>query len=175
MSTQNAKIPTSKLIILYLLNSLDFKLSELQIVKCITENDWANYFDIKEHLFELSEKDMLKKRETPNGVFYTITDIGKSSIDMFYKDILHSVRENIDSFSERNADLLKKESDLFADYIKLKDSEYRVTLRILEDTRSIFEINLVVYSKKEAEQIMINWLKSASNIYKYSYTELLNE
>jgi hypothetical protein len=175
MSNQNQKIPISKLVILYLLNSLDLQLSEHQIVKCITNNNWGNYFDIKESLFELSEIDMLKKRETPNGVFYTITDIGKSSIEIFSKDILHSVRENIDSYSKNNRDSLQKESDLFADYIKLKDNEFRVTLRILEDTSSIFEINLVVYSKGEAETIINNWLKSASNIYKYTYTELMNE
>lgn len=175
MTTKKQEVSISKLIILYFLNTLSFKLSELQIIKAITDNEWANYFDIKENLFELSESDMLKKRETPNGVFYTITDIGKSSISIFYKDILHSVRENIDKFSKDNLDILHRESELFSDYIKLKDDEFRVTLRILEDTSPIFEINLVVYSKEEAEQIMNNWLSSASNIYKYAYTELMNE
>jgi len=175
MSTQDTKISVSKLILLYLFNAVDIKLSELQIIRCITNQNWSNYFDIKESLFELNKSGMLEKRESPNGLFYHITTSGKESIGLFYKDILHSVRDSIDQYSKANKDQLKKESDLFADYIKLGDDEYRVSLRILDDTRSIFEINLVVYSKDEAEQMMNNWLSSAQNIYKFDYTELMNE
>ena len=169
----NERIPAPKLVILFLFNTLETTLNELQLVSVLTENDWANYFDIKESLAELSEVGMLFRQETPNGIFYQITDSGKESLSHFYKDILHSVRESIIQYCAANRDTLSRERDLFSDYIKLDDDEYRVTLRILDNTKPIFEINLTAYTKEQAETMISNWSEAASVIYKSAYTELI--
>lgn len=169
------RIPTPKLVILFLLRSLDIQLNELQIVRILTENDWANYFDIKESLSELSETGMLFKLETPNGVFYHITDAGTESFLLFFKDIRHSVREEIKRFAVKNRDNLSRESDLFSDYIKLSDDEYRVILKILDQTRTVFEIQLMAYTKEQAEAMIKNWTNAAAVVYKSAYTELIKE
>ncbi len=174
MSNQETKIPISKLVILFLFNTLDITLNELQIVRILTNQDWANYFDIKTHLFELVETDMLSQRETPHGVFYAITPSGKESISLFFKDIMLSVREQITAFCKKNADELYREADLFSDYIMVSDTQFRVTLKILEDTQPTFELDLLVYSKEEAETLIKNWSAGAKNIYRHIYTELMN-
>ena len=162
-----------KLTILYLFKTLDITLNEFQLVRVLTENDWANYFDIKESLAELSDVGMLLRQETPNGIFYQITEAGKESLSHFYKDILHSVRERVRQYCAVNRDDLSRESELFSDYIKLDDDEYRVTLRILEKTKTVFEVNLTAYSKEQAETMIKNWPDAASVIYKSAYTELI--
>ena len=173
MINQETKIPVSKLVILFLFNTLNITLNEHQVVRILTNHDWANYFDIKDHLFELVETEMLSKRETPHGVFYTITPLGTDSINLFYKDIMLSVRENIDSFSKQNGDTLNREADLYSDYIMVSDTEFRVTLKILDKTQPTFELDLLVYSKDEAETLIRNWNISAKGIYQHIYTELM--
>lgn len=174
MNDQETKIPVSKLVILFLFNTLDITLNEMQIVRILTNHDWANYFDIKTHLFELVEAEMLGRRETPHGVFYSITPSGKESISLFFKDIMLSAREQIIAFSKANLDELNREADLFSDYIMVSDTEFRVTLKILEDTLPTFELDLLVYSKEEAETLIRNWTAGAKNIYRHIYTELMN-
>jgi len=167
------KIPAPKLVILFLFQTLDIKLNELQLVRILPENDWANYFDIKESLSELSKTGMLLKQESPNGIFYQITDAGQESINLFYKDIRHSIREDIKQYASKNRDNLARESDLFSDYIKLSDDEFRVILKILDNTLTIFEIQLMAYTKEQAETMIKNWQSAASVIYKSAYTELI--
>ena len=169
------KIPAPKLVILFILQSLDIQLNELQIVRVLTENDWANYFDIKESLSGLCETGALYRQDSPNGIFYQITDAGRDSINLFYKDIRHSVREDILEYAQKNRDDLARESDLFSDYIKLSDDEFRVILKILDNTRTVFEIHLMAYTKEHAETMIKNWKSAASVIYKSVYTELIRE
>ncbi len=173
MNNQESGIPVSKLVILYLFDSLGITLNEHQTVRILTDHDWANYFDVKENLFELADSGMLETHETPHGVFYQITPSGKSSIEIFYKDIMLSVREQISTFSKANRDELAREADLFSDYIKVSDDEYRVTLKILFKTRPTFELEIFVYSKEEAETLIRNWHAGAKNIYQHIYTELM--
>jgi len=175
MNNQYIKIPQSKLIILYMFNSIDLQLSELQAIKYLTTNDWANYFDVKEHIEELIKSELLLKQETPSGVYYSITPSGKESIDLFYKEILFSVRKDIDDFACDSKEMIRLESGLFSDYLKLADDEYRVNLRVLDNARTTFEINIIVYSKTEAEALMNNWVSRASTIFKNTYSELIKE
>ncbi len=175
MTNKYIKIPQSKLIILYMFKSISLQLSELQAIKYLTTNDWANYFDVKEHLDDLVSSNMLLKQETPNGRYFSITESGIESIDLFYKEILFSVRKDIDDFAQESKEVIKLESGLFSDYLKLSEDEYRVNLRVLDNARTTFEINIMVYSKHEAESLMNNWVSRASNIYKYTYSELIKE
>jgi|GEM_PF-928610 len=174
MSNAETKIPVSKLVILFLFNSLNITLNEHQVIRILTDHDWANYFDLKAHLFELTKTDMLALRETPHGVFYSITPAGKASIDLFCKDIMLSTRQQIMAFAKANTDDLNREADLFSDYIKVSDTEFRVTLKILDKTLPTFELDLLVYSKEEAETLIKNWNAGAKNIYQHIYTELMN-
>jgi predicted transcriptional regulator len=78
-------IAQNKLLILYLLRSINIQLSELQILRIVTENGWINYFDLKECMFELIENKLVEGRETPEGAFYTITELGRSTLYYFEK------------------------------------------------------------------------------------------
>jgi hypothetical protein len=175
MNDNYTKVPESKLIILYMFATISSKLSELQAIKYLTTNKWANYFDVKQHLCDLSSSNLLSVQDTPNGRYYAITDSGRESIEIFHKEILFSVRKSIDAFCLDNDDTIRLESGLFSDYIKLSDDEYRVNLKVLDDLRTSFELNIIVYSKREAEMLMNNWVTRATDIYKYTYASLIKE
>ena len=77
MATQDSGISTTKLLLLYLLNAVDSRLSELQILRIVSENNWVSYFDLQENLFELIQGGMLESKQNINGKFYQITELGK--------------------------------------------------------------------------------------------------
>lgn len=165
-------IAQSKLLILYLLRSINIQLSEMQILRIVTENGWINYFDLKECLFELIESKLVEERETPVGSFYAITEQGRSTLFYFERELLGSLRKTIDAYCEANRDDLRLETELSANYIRIDEGEYKVMLRVLENQIPVFELNLITYSKDSAEAFIKKWKDVAPKIYKNTYDSL---
>lgn len=165
-------IAQNKLLILYLLKSINIQLSELQILRIVSENSWLNYFDLKECMFELMESRLVDQRDTPNGLFYSITDLGSETVFYLEKELPASVRKAVDTYCIANRDELRLETELFADYLKIDEGEYKVMLKVLENQVPVFELNLVTYSQTSAETFIKKWKDVAPKIYKSTYEKL---
>ena len=161
-------IAQSKLLILYLLKTISIQLSELQILRIVTENGWLNYFDLKECMFELIESRLVEQRDTPSGMFYSITELGNTTVYYLAKEMPASLRKSIDTYCEANRDELRLETELCADYIKIDESEYKVMLKVLENQAPVFELNIVTYSQASAETFINKWKSVAPKIYKHT-------
>jgi len=162
-------IAQNKLLILYLLKSINISLSELQILRIVTVNGWMGYFDLKESMFELIESKLVAQRETPNGALFSITELGGTTLYYLKKELLSSLRKSIDEYCAANRGDLRLETELSADYIKIDENEYKVMLKILENQIPVFELNLVTYSKASAQAFIENWKNIAPKIYKSTY------
>ena len=162
-------IAQNKLLILYLLKTINIHLSELQILRIVTDNNWLNYFDLKECMFELIESNLVDQRETPSGVFYSITELGCTTLFHLEKELLSSQRKAIDKYCEENRDELRLETELFAEYIKIDEGEYKVMLKVLENQIPVFELNLITWSQSSAEAFIKKWRDAAPKIYKSTY------
>lgn len=167
-------IAQNKLLILYLLKTINIQLSELQILRTVTENNWLNYFDLKECMFELMESNLVEQRETPNGTFYTITELGRTTLYYLEKELLNSQRKAIDDYCSANRDELRLETELFAEYIKIDEGEYKVMLKVLENQVPVFELSLMTYSQSSAEAFTKKWKHVAPKIYKSTYDDLVD-
>ena len=165
-------IAQNKLLILYLLKTINIQLSELQILRIVTDNNWLNYFDLKECMFELIESNLVEQRDTPNGAFFTITELGETTLFYLEKELFNSQRKAIDTFCIENRDELRLETELFADYIKIDEGEYKVMLKVLENQVPVFELNLITYSQNSAEEFIKKWKHVAPKIYKSTYDSL---
>jgi len=165
-------IAQNKLLILYLLRSINISLSELQILRIVTENGWINYFDMKECMFELIENKLVEERETPTGTFFTISEIGRNTLFYFEKELLGSLRKSIDAYCEANRNDLRLETELSADYVRIDEGEYKVMLKVLENQLPVFELSLITYSQESAESFIKKWKDVAPKIYKSTYDSL---
>ncbi len=165
-------IAQNKLLILYLLKTINIQLSELQILRIVTDNGWLNYFDLKECMFELIEGRLVEQRETPNGMFYAITELGQTTVFYLEKELLESQRKAVDAYCAANRDDLRLETELAADYIKIDEGEYKVMLKVLENQQPVFELNLITWSKSSAEAFIRKWKDVAPAIYKTAYDSL---
>ncbi len=166
-----------KLLLLYLLNTNPHRpeeqgghdrlmLTELQIMRIMDELELMSYFDLKECLFELKENRDINAGATPQGMMYSITEKGSDIINVMLEELHLSSRNAVRDYLVQNNDELKKESQYISEYIKLRENEYRVTLKVLEQNSTIFEINVVVYSKQQAQHISEKWKDRAVDIYR---------
>ena len=86
---------------------------------------------------------------------------------------LLALREEISAYASQNREKLRLETQLYAEYIRISDGEYRVTLKILERDVPVLDLNIVCYSKREAQTITSNWQDRATTIYKDLLLSLL--
>ena len=143
-----------KLMILYLIEKVDFPLSNSQI-------------------HELEEENMLRVKQIRNMSHYALSDEGSEAIEMFEYQIPNSIKEDIAQFLKEKEYELRKEASVTADFYPSKGDEYTVNLKIREKENLLLEINLNVVSRDQAVYICDHWEKKHSDVYSMLIEKLL--
>ena len=68
-----------KLMILYMLNKLEYPLTNTQITNFILEKDYTNYFTVQQTISDLLSSELITAESTHNNTRYRITDEGKET------------------------------------------------------------------------------------------------
>ena len=87
-----------KLMILYLIEKVDFPLSNSQISEFILDKGYTNYFTVQRAFRELEEENMLRVKQIRNMSHYALSDEGSEAIEMFEYQIPNSIKEDIAQF-----------------------------------------------------------------------------
>ena len=72
-----------KLIVLYMLDKVDFPLTTSQISEFILDKGYTTYFRLQETLSELTDSELLKIETTHNRTLYRLTETGADTIHFF--------------------------------------------------------------------------------------------
>ena len=164
-----------KLIILYILDRVDFPMTNAQLSNFITDRQYTNYFNVQQVLADLTDDGYITLDQTRNAAFYRITPDGHEALSFFYKNISRNIRDDIDMYLSEQQYSLREESSNVADYHEARKGEYVVELKVVERETSVIEIRLTVPSKENAETICRNWRKENADIYAYVLNSLLGE
>ena len=162
-----------KLMILYLIEKVDFPLSNSQISEFILDKGYTNYFTVQSAFHELEEENMLRVKQIRNMSHYALSDEGSEAIEMFEYQIPNSIKEDIAQFLKEKEYELRKEANVTADFYPSKGDEYTVNLKIREKESPLLEINLNVVSRDQAVYICDHWEKKHSDVYSMLIEKLL--
>lgn len=162
-----------KLIILYMLNKVDFPLTTAQISEFILDKGYTNYFKLQEVLSEMLESNLVKMETTHNRTLYHLTEDGADTIRYFHTRISSEIQQDIDDFLKEKAYELKEEVSVKSDYYKTTNHEYEVVCQIIEEGSNLIELKLTVPTQLEAEAIVSNWTKRNQEIYALLMSKLL--
>ena len=72
-----------KLIILYMLQNVNFPLSNTQISDFILEKEYTNYFHLQEALSELQDTKLIEIEKVRNTSYYHMTEEGSKTLSFF--------------------------------------------------------------------------------------------
>ena len=72
-----------KLIILYMLKKVEFPLTNSQISAFILEEQYTDYFTLQETLSDMVESRLLETQTIRNSTHYSLTDLGKETLEYF--------------------------------------------------------------------------------------------
>jgi DNA-binding PadR family transcriptional regulator len=162
-----------KLIIMYMLDKVDFPLTNGQISEFILDKEYTTYFTLQQAISEMVEAGFIREESTHNRTMYHLTEEGASTIEYFVTNISATIRHEIDDFLAEKAYELKSEVGVRADFYQVKGNEYHVRCQIIEGDSTLIDLTLSVPSKEEAVSVANNWTKHHQELYAQIMMKLL--
>ena len=162
-----------KLIVLTMLNKVDFPLTNAQISDFILTKEYTNYFTLQQVLSDLVETCLAEEHTVRNSTYYQATEKGKETLSFFGHMISSAIHEYMDKYFKDNAIALRDEMAVKADYYENNHEEYSVRLRVMEKDSALIDLTLSVPTEGQANAICDNWKKKNQKLYAYLMQELL--
>ena len=162
-----------KLIVLTMLDRVDFPLTNAQISDFILTKEYTNYFTLQQVLSELVETELSEVHTVRNSTYYHITEKGKETLNFFGHMVSAAIHEDIAKYFKDNAIALRDEMAVKADYFPNNQGEYSVRLRVMEKDSALIDMTLSVPTENQANSICDNWKRKNQKIYAYLMQELL--
>ena len=162
-----------KLIVLYMLDKLDFPLTNGQISEFILDKGYTNYFTLQQALSEMVEAGFIREETTHNRTLYHLTEEGAQTNQFFKKNISVAIQEDIDNFLLEKRYELKNQVSVKADYYPTKNGDYAVRCQILENGSPLIDLTLVMPTEEEATTMANNWTQKNQEIYAQIMANLL--
>jgi DNA-binding PadR family transcriptional regulator len=164
-----------KLIILFLLNKVDFPLTNSQISNFILEKGYTNYFNIQQSISELMEAEFINMESIGHNSYYKINDEGRETLSFFDNMISSAIREEIIDYLKENQYSLRNETSILAEYFDVKKGDFMARLRVLEKGEPIIDLSISVPTENEASKLCNNWKTESQKIYAFVLSTLLKE
>ncbi len=162
-----------KLIVLYMLQKVDFPLTNSQISEFVLERGYTTYFTLQSVLSELAENDMVRQEVIRNCSYYTLTEAGEEALRYFQNRISQPIRDDIDQYLRENKMQLRDEVSIVADYYKNTAEEYSVHCVVKEKYSNPIELTITVPDEAQARVACRNWKQKCQEIYEFVMKELL--
>ncbi len=170
---QSEMLMLYKLMILYILDRIDFPMTDSQLTDFFIGKNYTDYFTLHETINDLSEDGFISKEVIRNKTLYHITATGGEALSFFFKDISPAARADIDEYLSAQRYQLKEEQSTPADYYEIKHSEYLAECKMLDRDSVLLNVQITVSNESEAERICNNWKDNSTDIYTYIVTKLL--
>lgn len=172
---QQETLTLYKLIILFMLDKVDFPLTNAQISDFILEKGYTNYFHIQQSVSALQDNDFITTETIRNSSYLRITDAGREVLGYCLSDISPAIQQEIMDYLQEHRYQLRDEVSVVADYYEEKKDEFIVRCIAKDGNTNVIELNLNVASEEEASTICNNWQEKSQEIYAYLIQHLLAE
>lgn len=162
-----------KLIILYMLQKVDFPLTNSQISEFILDRGYTTYFTLQSVISELTQSNMIRQETIRNTSYYSLTESGEEALLYFQKRISKQIREDVDQYIKENKMKLRDEVSVMADYYKNTANEYSVHCIVKEKYSNPIDLTITVPDEIQARTVCRNWKQKCQEIYEHVMKELL--
>ncbi|MCQ2492088.1 MAG: DUF4364 family protein [Lachnospiraceae bacterium] len=154
-----------KLIVLFMLDQVEFPLTNSQIVEYVIDRGYTNYFTLQSVINDLVESEMIYVENVRNSSLYHIQSAGREAIEMFGDRMSSAIKEDILLYFEENRFELRNEVEITAEYYNNKKDDYFIHGVIKEKGNILLELTLNVGTKDDAVRICDHWNKNSSDVY----------
>lgn len=162
-----------KLMVLYMLDKVNFPLSNSQISEFVLNHQYTNYFTLQEIINTLVADNFVSVLSYRNSTQYRLTKEGSETISFFANKISPAIREDIDNYLKENSYELRCETNTTSDYYRNTNGEYTVHCQVKEGESTLIELNLSVPLESQADAMCSKWKDSSQEIYDFLMHKLM--
>lgn len=162
-----------KLIILSMLDKVDFALTNSQITAFMLEQGYTDYFTVQQTLSDMVQSGFLSARVIRNSTHYSMTPDGEETLAYFGNDVSAGIKRDIEEYFKKNKLQMRDENAIMADYDRTGSNEFVAHLEVKEKDAVLVGIDLSVPLEQQAIALCDNWKKKSQQIYGYLVKELL--
>lgn len=170
---QSDTLTLYKLIILFILNKVDFPLTNSQLSDFILEKEYTNYFNIQQAISELTSQELITMSTVRHSSYYRISTSGRETLEFFDNKISDAIKSDIMEYLRKNKYAMREEVSNLADYHEEKKNEFVVRCQVKEQGSSIIDLSLIVPTEDAAIAICNNWRKKSQSVYSHLMKMLL--
>lgn len=156
-----------KITILFMLDKIDFPLSNTQISNFFLEQDYTDYFTVQQIISDLFDSGLIRAQSTHNNTQYQITMPGRETLRFFKDKLTPAIAEDVTDFFKKNKMQLKDENSVIADFYKSTGSGFDVRCQLKENNISVIDLTMHVQTKAQANAVCSNWKKQNIEVYTY--------
>ena len=162
-----------KLMILYMLDHVNFPLTNSQLTDFFLDHEYTTYFTLQQALNELKEAGLIRMESTHNSSRYEITKEDDDTLSFFGNNISPAIIEDIDSYLKENKFRLRNEVGVISDFYKSTNQDYIVHCEVREGKSVLIGFDLSVPDKDQAETMASHWKERSQDIYAYVMKTLM--
>ena len=162
-----------KLIVLYMLNRVNFPLTNAQVSDYILEKEYTNYLTLQQVINALTEAHMISQETIRNRTHLSITAEGQETLKFLQNLINYAIKQDIDDYFRENEYVLRNEVSVLGDYYySAKAGGYEAHLVAKDRDISLVDLRISVPTEEIAAAICDNWQKKNQEIYQYLVGQL---
>lgn len=162
-----------KLIVLYMLDRVDFPLTRAQISDFILDRGYTNYLNLQTVFSELAGADMVVEKTIRNRTQLKLTEEGVTTLHFFVDRLSSEIKDDIDTYLKDKSIALREEISVTADYHKATSGDYVANLSLLEKGNPLLALQLSVPTEGIASAVCTKWEKSNQEVYSKIMEQLL--
>lgn len=156
-----------KLIILYMLDRVDFPISNSTIVGFILETGYTDFATIQQVIGIIQDDGLINVESSRSNTSYTLTDQGREMLEYFGNKISDEIKKEVNEYLTANKYELKQAANVISEYYRTTGGDYTVHCCIKENNFSLIELNLSVPDEDVADQMCGNWKEKSQEIYEF--------
>lgn len=156
-----------KLIVLYMLDRVNFPMTGAQISDFMLEKEYTNFLTLQTVIGELTAAGMISSQSIRNRTHLSITTEGKETLRFFENRIGDAIKTDVKTYFQEKEFDLRNEVSVLADYYKATSGEFEARLVAKDRGISLIDLTLSVPTKEMAENVCDNWQKKNQEIYQY--------
>lgn len=159
------ELADNKILILYILQKVKYPVSYKELLELVISISDMNYFDFQQFLQELLEDKFIIKYIQNDDEIIELTEEGKNALELTIDMLPGIIKLKVDSRFKEEYNKIKDEFSVYARYTPITETNFTVNCKIIENSKTIFNLETYADSKEQAKQIVNNWNKNAEKIY----------
>lgn len=162
-----------KLLTLYMLDRVDFPLSNATITGFVLETGYTDFATIQQVLGIIQDDGLIDVESSRSNTSYTLTEQGREMLSYFGNKISDEIKKEVNDYLTKNKYELKQAANIVSEYYKTTQGDYAVHCCIKENGSSLIDLTVSVPDETTADFMCSKWKDSSQSIYEYIIKQLM--